>query len=117
MMRAINRTRNNCLAETVRVADSHRSRLVGLMGACVESFPPGNGLLITPCQGIHSFFMRFPIDALYLNSAGQVVHAVGGLKPWRIGPFKWLTASVLELPAGTIERSGTERGDNIEISS
>ena len=104
-----------CLAEQVRIADSHFSRLVGLMGTRAEHFPGGQALLIAPCRGIHSFFMRFAIDALYLDNTGRVVHCESNLKPWRMAPLKWRAAFVLELPAGTVARSGTELGDHVEL--
>ncbi len=78
-------------------------------------FGEGDGLWITPCLGIHTFFMSFAIDAAYLDKESRVVHMEMALKPWRIGATRWNSSSVLELPAGTLQRSETEVGDVIEF--
>lgn len=81
-------------------------------------FTDGHALVIDPCTSIHMFFMRFPIDVLYLNRDNEVVRAQKGLKPWRVGPLYTRGARfVIELPAGAIERSGTDVGDQLVISA
>ena len=60
--------------------------------------------------------MRFPIDALYVNKAGNVVHLESNLKPWRVAAIKPESATVIELPAGTIEQTATQVGDTIEVT-
>jgi uncharacterized protein len=112
---AFNRTRSTYLAKVLRIADTHWSRFLGLM--CSESggFGVGNGLWIVPCHGVHTFAMRFPIDVLYLSSAKTVVHIERNLKPWRMARVSMETASVLELPANTLQDTGTAVGDQIEI--
>jgi uncharacterized protein len=112
---AFNRTRRAYLATQLAVADTHWSRFRGLMGTEAARFPSGNGLWIVPCHGIHTFAMKFPIDAAYLDSARVVVHVEHSLKPWRIARVSGRATSVLELPADTLESSGTEIGDAIEI--
>jgi uncharacterized protein len=59
--------------------------------------------------------MRFPIDAVYLDKDGIVVHAESDLRPWRIAPVKARSAGVLELPAGTLAQTSTAVGDTIEM--
>jgi hypothetical protein len=112
---AFNRTRNTYLATGLRLANTHWSRFRGLM--CTESarFGSGNGLWIVPCHGVHTFAMKFPIDVLYLSSAKTVVHMERHLKPWRMARVSIKAASVLELPANTLQDSGTSVGDQIEI--
>jgi len=112
---AFNRTRRTYLATGLRVADTHWSRFRGLM--CTESarFASGNGLWIVPCHGVHTFAMKFPIDVLYLSSAKTVVHMEHDLKPWRMARVSMKAASVLELPANTLQGTGTAVGDQIEI--
>jgi len=113
---AFNRTRHAFLATQLSVADTHWSRFRGLMCTEPARFPKGNGLWIVPCHGIHTFAMNFPIDAVYLDSGKVVVHVENGLKPWRMARVSQEAASVLELPVHTIEVSGTEVGDAIEIA-
>lgn len=68
-----------------RVARSLFARIKGLIGC--KGLPPGEGLLILKCNCIHTFFMRFAIDATFLDSSGRVVKVVRGIRPWR--PFVW----------------------------
>lgn len=92
----------------------HRFR--GLMGVSPERFPPDSALVIDPCSSIHMFFMRFPIDVLYVDRDNRVVRVQEDLKPWRIGPVYTRGAKyVVELPAGTVESSGVEVGDRLVI--
>jgi uncharacterized membrane protein (UPF0127 family) len=112
---AINRTRGTCLAENVRVARTHWSRLRGLVGTAKTAFPPGHALWIVPCRGVHTLAMNFPLDLVYLDAVSTVVHVHESVKPWRFAAVNFQAASVLELPAGTIEKSGTRVGDKIEI--
>jgi uncharacterized membrane protein (UPF0127 family) len=77
--------------------------------------PHGEGLLITPCRGVHTWFMRFEIDILALNEEGVVVDAVSDLGPWRIRLPRPGGVNVLELPAGSVSRSNTEVGHRIEM--
>jgi uncharacterized membrane protein (UPF0127 family) len=71
---AFNRTRQAYLATKLSLADTHWTRLRGLMGASEQDFGDGRGLWIVPCRGVHTLAMRFPIDVIYLSKAGTVVH-------------------------------------------
>jgi len=112
---AVNRTRGICLAENVRVARTHWTRLRGLIGTHKSAFQPGQALWIVPCRGVHTLAMHYPLDVIYLDRSGFVVDLQAGVKPWRFGPVHLRAASVLELPSGVIQRSGTVIGDQIEI--
>ena len=112
---AFNRTRQVYLATRLCVADTHWSRLRGLMGAAPQRFRAGQGLWINPSHGVHTFAMRFPIDVVYLDEGKVVLHLQPGMKPWRVAPVKMHAASVLELPPETLQPSGTQIGDQIEI--
>jgi hypothetical protein len=89
--------------------------LRGLLGATESDFRNGCGLWIRPCRGVHTLAMRFPIDVVYLDHAGAVVHLERGLQPWRFAPVRLQAASVLELPRNTVALTGTAIGDRIEI--
>jgi len=112
---AFNQTRQVYLATDLAVADTHWSRLRGLLGTSAGDFGNGSGLWIRPCHGIHTLAMRFPIDVVYLDRAGQVVHLEHNIQPWRFSPVRMQAASVLELPSHTVARTETALGDHIEI--
>lgn len=112
---AFNRTRKAYLATHLSVAETHWSRLRGLMGRDAANFPAGDGLWIVPSRGVHTLAMKFPIDVLYLDTSKHVVHVEQNLKPWRVARVSMRTASVLELPGNTLQSSGTAIGDEIEI--
>jgi uncharacterized protein len=81
----------------------------------VKELRAGEGLIIDPCSSIHTFWMRFPLDILYMDRDHTVIRADERMKPWRIGPIFTGSKWVIELPPGTIERSGTMAGDKIEL--
>src|SRR6185369_9946676 len=112
---AFNRTRKEFLATELFIANTHWSRLRGLMASAPGSFRAGQGLWIVPCRGVHSLAMRFPIDVIYLDKAKQVVHVEQNLAPWRLAPVRWKAATILELPPSTVKQTNTTIGDEIEI--
>ena len=102
------------LAERVGVADRFWSRLRGLIGR-----PPlesGEALLIEPCDGVHTFFMTYALDLLFLDESDRVVVALYGMKPWRT-TRRYRARKVLELPAGTLAGIGVEAGDEIYLAN
>ncbi len=110
--KVLNVTRGTVLATQLTKAHTGATRNKGLLGR--ESLLPGEGLWIAPCESVHTFFMRFPIDLVYLDrklKVRKVRHSVGA---WRLSAC--LAAySVLELPAGTAAATRTVRGDTMEI--
>jgi uncharacterized protein len=113
---AFNQTRRTPLATALAIADTHWTRLRGLIGSAEGDFRNGGGLWIVPCRGVHTLGMQFPIDVLYLDRARTVIHVENGLRPWRFAPLRLQAASVLELPCQTVTGTGTELGDKIEIT-
>jgi uncharacterized membrane protein (UPF0127 family) len=109
-----NVTRDKVLADKAGEARGFGSRFMGLMGQ--TDLPIGQGLHIVPCNSIHTFFMRIPIDALFLSPKGTVVKVMGALPPWRMTSVYFSAHSVLELPAGVAAASGTVEGDQLEFS-
>jgi len=113
---AFNQTRRVYLATQLALADSHWTRLRGLLGASASDFGNGCGLWILPCHGVHTLAMRFPIDVVYLDRENMVVHIERELQPWRFAPVRMKAASVLELPCQKVGETGTALGDKIEIT-
>ena len=106
-----NLTRGLTVASAGRVADRFWSNFRGLMLA--PPLPTGAGLVIVPCSSIHTQFMRFPIDVVYVNKANEIVGIDRNLRPWRIGRFYKKVHYVVELPADGAE--GCQVGDRLEI--
>jgi uncharacterized membrane protein (UPF0127 family) len=113
---AFNHTRQAYLATSMAVADTHWTRLRGLLGLRSSDFRNGFGLWIVPCRGVHTLGMGFPIDVVYLDRDLTVVHIQRDLRPWRFAPVRTQAASVLELPCRTAAETGTVVGDKIEIT-
>lgn len=113
--RVMNLTRNTPLADQASRADSFFERFKGLMG--VTELPEGHGLHIWPCNSIHTFFMKIPIDALFLDEGGQVVDICHAMPPWRLSRVYLKAQSVLELPAGTAKASQTKPGDRLSFEA
>ena len=107
-----NQTRNTVLADAVELADTSEKRRVGLLKH--TRLEPGTGLWIVPCESVHTFFMKFPIDLVYIDRKRKVRKVRHAVPAWRLSAC--LTAhSILELPAGTAEKSGTLAGDELSI--
>ena len=115
--RAFNQTRQAFLATSLAVADSHFTRLRGLLGMSAHDFGSGRGLWIVPCRGVHTLGMSFPIDVVYLDPSNTVVHVQNELQPWRFAPIRMQASSVLELPCHMAAETKTAVGDKIEITS
>lgn len=79
------------------------------------SLPPGSGLIIKPCNSVVCFFMRFPIDVLFLDADGKVLHAIPRMLPWRTSRIVRGGKVVVELPSGTMEETGTAIGDIVKF--
>lgn len=106
-----NRENQNVIAMKLREADTFWKRLKGLMFE--PDLPVGSAIHIVPCRSIHTFFMRFPIDVLYLDRNWKVVAAEESVLPRRVGKLVREADSVLELPAGSIRATSTEVGQTL----
>jgi uncharacterized protein len=108
-----NETRNSVLADSADVADTSAKRQKGLLGC--DGLAAGQGLWIVPCESVHTFGMRFAIDVLYLDRKKRVRKTRSAMVPWRVS-MCLLAHSVLELPAGVIEQTGTKPGDQLHFT-
>jgi uncharacterized membrane protein (UPF0127 family) len=107
-----NQTRDTVLARAAEVADTSAKRRTGLLKH--ERLEPGEGLWIVPCESVHTFFMKFPIDLVYLDKHRKVRKVRSTVRPWRLSACL-LAHSVLELPAGAVKQSGTQAGDELTL--
>lgn len=112
-MLAINTSQNKNLAENIEIADNFWARLIGLLGR--PGLEPGHGMALKPCNSVHTFFMRFPIDVIFTDRTGKIVHIEKNLRPFRAIPPVKGAYLALELPPGTIARTETAKGDQIII--
>jgi uncharacterized protein len=108
-----NLTRGSVLATRLEVADSGPKRNKGLLGR--KGLAAGEGLWIIPCESVHTFFMQFPIDLVYLDRKHVIKKVREGVPPWRISVC-FSAHSILELPSGTIRSTETRAGDTLKFS-
>ena len=110
---ALTNTRpHRIVARTLLTAFDSKSRKKGLLGR--DSLPEDSALIIAPCQAIHTFSMRFAIDVLFVAKDGRVLKVRQAVPPRRIA-VSLRAFAVVELPAGAIERSGTQAGDRLQV--
>lgn len=100
------------LADRAEIADTSAKRRTGLLKH--TRLDPGEGLWIAPTEGIHTFGMKFPIDVVFLNRKKKILKTRPNMARGRIA-LSWRAHSVLELPAGTLEETGTEAGDELQF--
>lgn len=109
-----NLTRGTVLAERAEVADTFARRLRGLLGR--RGLEPRTGMVIRPAAAVHTFFMRFPIDVVHVDRAGRVLRVTPALGPGRVSAAAGGYA-VVELPAGTVDATGTRPGDTLRFDA
>lgn len=112
-MKITNKTKNTILAKDAIIADTPLKRMRGLLGK--KEFNKCQALIIRPCQSIHTFFMRFSIDVLFVDKNNKVIKAISNLRPFRLIPVYFNSAFVIEMPVGTIQLSLTSKGDTLII--
>ena len=99
----INTSNNSIISENVEIADSYFKRLIGLM--CTQELSVNNALHIIPCSSIHTFFMNYSIDVIYLDMNNRIIHIDEGIEPKKIGRWFKNARSVVELPNGKVKNS------------
>lgn len=108
------RETHQIVADKVILAKSFMSRLKGLMGH--PGLDRGEGMLLSPCNSIHTFFMRFPIDVVFLSRDNEIIESVHSMLPWRLSSIHWKAASVLELPGGSLEDIDVVKGQHLDFN-
>jgi uncharacterized membrane protein (UPF0127 family) len=112
-MKVYNSTQNNIISEDAKVAQNFVTRTIGLL--LKKSFLKGEALIIKPCCSIHTFFMRFAIDVVFVNKKNEVVASYSNVVPWRVLPIHPSSWYVIELPVGSVEACNVCKGDLIAI--
>ena len=110
-LRVENATRGTVVGDRIRLARSFGERTVGLLRT--PSLEPGEGLWIEGAPSIHMFFMRYPIDAVFVDGHSGVTKVVPNLKPWRVVWWARGAKDCLELPVGAAAAAGIEVGDEL----
>ncbi|MDT8341956.1 MAG: DUF192 domain-containing protein [Longimicrobiales bacterium] len=113
-MRIVNRSRGTLLGTRIQLADTWFSRLRGFLFRPAPRL--GEGILLTPCDAIHTWGMSFDLDVLFLDARGDVVAVQESLPPGRVTPRVATSRYVLEIPSGTIAATGTRVGDRCNWS-
>jgi uncharacterized protein len=111
-MIAYNKTNNINIASDVKKAENLQDRLFGLIPR--STMAESEGLILNPCSSIHTCFMKFAIDAVFLDKNMKVIAIVDSMKPWRFSAWYISAKSVLELKAG-VAFGKISKGDEIEI--
>lgn len=111
IIKIVNARTGRDVAHKARLAENFWTRAVGLIGK--QSFDKGEGLIFPRCNSVHTFFMRFSLDLIFVNKDGVVTSIIENIQKWRISPFISGTSKVIELPTGTIKDSGTMIGDKL----
>lgn len=110
----VNQTKHQSLGEKIREAETFFQRALGLLGN--KRLNKGEGLYIPNCRSIHTFFMRFPIDVIFIDKNNGIVKVISNLMPFRLGFGPFNTAGVLEFSAGTLNDNHCHTGDIISFT-
>jgi len=109
-----NATKNVVIAQQVQIAATYMQRMKGLLGR--DGLSANEGLILKPCNSIHTFFMRFPIDVIFVDRNMRVNKLIQNMPSSRFSPLVWRSQMVIELPSGTIAQTNTGLGDTIKIT-
>ena len=112
-MKIINVTKATVLVTKVEIADTMISRMVGLLNR--DSLGQDEAIVITKCKSIHMFFMRFPIDVIFVDRENHIVGVVERIKPFRLSPTFFKASYAIELAEGMVGRSHSTVGDTLKI--
>ncbi len=111
-MKLISTKTQQTLCNQIQVADSFKTRLVGLIGTKELK---DQGLFIPRCNWVHTFFMSMTIDVIYLDKKGMIKKIDSRLKPWKLPLPVFSASDVVELPAGFAEHKKMQIGDTLYV--
>ncbi len=113
MMRIINGSNEKIVGINIVMAQTFFTRLKGLMFH--KSLKAGEGLLLRPCNMIHTFGMRFPLDVVFLSEEYEVLEIIENIKPNKMAPMIKEAVITLELPVGTVKNASIHKGDQLVL--
>lgn len=113
VVQIFNLNKGTVIAQQARLASSLGQRMKGLLGQ--DSLSTNEALVLKPCSSIHTFFMRFSIDVLFLDKNMQIIRLFRNMPPNRLSPIVWGSKIAIELPAGKTSQTNTQVGDIIEF--
>ena len=113
-MKIVNISKDTILADKAELADTFFKRLIGLLNR--KSLDKGEALILSPSNCIHSFFMRFSIDVLFLDQSGKVTTTLSSFRSFRVSPIYFNSFLTIELPETTLKLTNTQPGDTIQIT-
>ncbi len=113
-MKCINKTNGKTLAQNVEIRASFLGRLIGLLGK--KGLKEGCAIVLKPCTQIHTFFMLFAIDAIFISRDFEVLLVIENMKPWRVSPFLMKAVYTLEAAGGTL-KDKVKTGDKITFEN
>ena len=112
-MEIINKNNNKLLASKVIMADTFMTRLKGLMFK--KNLEKDTAMLIHPCNSVHTFFMKFSLDILFISKEYEVIYVIENMLPGKTSPLIRKAMGVLEFTSGTIEKTNTKKGDFLNV--
>ena len=107
-----NASSSRVVADTVELAITRATRRRGLLGR--DGLPSGHALLIAPCSSIHTWFMRFPIDVIFVRRDGLVLKTRAAIPAWKMA-FGWAAYATVEVPSGAVALNSVKPGDRLEL--
>lgn len=108
----VNSTKKTIVTNSEEIANTFFKRLKGLLGR--SSLPDQTGMLIYPCNQVHSYFMKFPFDAVFLTRDNRVIYIIENMQRGKISPLLPKAYSVLELPSGTVRKAQIKIDDKLD---
>lgn len=113
-MKIINQDKNTILAKDAALANTVFTRIVGLLGR--SGLKEGEALVIRPCTSIHTFFMGFAIDIIFVDKNGRVIKLIYSMEPFKLTGIYFKASFAIELPQGIIQATSTKKGDRISVT-
>jgi uncharacterized protein len=113
-VKILDKNKNTVLAENAVIAATFFTRMRGLLGR--KGLEAGQAMVIKSCTSVHTFFMQFTIDVVFVDKNNRVVKTISNLRPWRFTPFYPAASYCIEFPAGTISARSITSGTEVALS-